>query len=219
MKNLKLFTSIFVLITIADLLSITYMPQARNFTKPIILLSLIYWYSSSSSMNKSFVIALMFSLVGDIFLLFEGELFFILGLGSFLISHILYISVILKAEKSGKINYTKLTLCFIPFLLLFSYIFTLIYPKLEQMLMPVVVYASTIAIFGSLSLYFYIVNKKISNLYLLVGAVLFVSSDAILSTQLFHYPHFIKELLIMSTYAFAQYFLVRYMLEKIKQKL
>ena len=119
-----------------------------------------------------------------------------------------------KFEKKKPIDIKKLLLYTIPFIAMFAYVFLLIYPNLGDMLIPVFIYSGTILVLGSLSMYFY-VNNRVSKLrFLMMGAVLFVCSDAVLATQLFHTPIFIKELLIMSTYAFAQYFLVRYMMIK-----
>jgi len=78
------------------------------FLKPFLLLFLLlYVYKSYNFLLKKTSLALFFSWIGDIILMFtnKGEFYFIFGLISFLISHVLYISLFLKQGITN--NYRK----------------------------------------------------------------------------------------------------------------
>ena len=69
--------------------------------KPWLVPSLLLLFAANKFeyLNKKLVIALFFSTLGDVFLMSEGSLFFILGLSSFLIAHLAYISVFYELTK------------------------------------------------------------------------------------------------------------------------
>ena len=64
-------------------------------TKPLIIISLLYYFNKSvhdTPINKLVRLALVCSLFGDTFLMFQSEnsIFFLVGIGSFLLAHIAY---------------------------------------------------------------------------------------------------------------------------------
>src|SRR5882757_5041041 len=73
-------------------------------TKPLLIAFLFVWFIilSSKLLPLRFYIAaaLFFSWMGDVFLMFEqkGTIWFIAGLGSFLLAHALYILFFLKSR-------------------------------------------------------------------------------------------------------------------------
>lgn len=202
----KTFTYIFATISILEIISgmIDYR-EGVFLTKPLIMLSIIvfYYLQSQKSFEKQdilMLIAFTFSWLGDIFLMFSGELFFMLGLGSFMMTHLFYIFVF--SRNKTKANHLA-RIC-IPILSIS--IFLLIYNHVEKgLLIPVLVYMlaiSTMAITAS--------ERKTNTesfRFVFVGAILFVISDSFLAIEKFAYKIPASTILIMSTYVLAQYFI------------
>jgi uncharacterized membrane protein YhhN len=202
----KVLLGLLSLLLIADLYFISQGNDtgSRLFTKPFLIPVLITFYlllssKKGSKPNMLFVSGLVLSFSGDVFLLFEWG--FIFGLASFLLAHILYIFSFIKLRVSKK--YVS-----IPFIL--AYLGTLLfvlYPHLNEMKVPVIVYGITI----STMLYYGLCSN---NKWLIIGAFLFVISDSLLSFNLFVSTSLTTELLVMITYVFAQLSLVWGMLTK-----
>ena len=83
---------IFISVSIIHVFGIILkLPEISFFTKPFLLLSLLTLYVVSvEKRNKLYVMALIFSFFGDVFLMKNRQLFFIIGLISFLIAHFLF---------------------------------------------------------------------------------------------------------------------------------
>lgn len=204
MKN-KILFGILMILFILDLILITQEDflYLRFFTKPLLVPLIIVLYLSGitkkTAINSWFLSGLIFSFLGDTFLLFKWG--FLPGLGSFLLAHVFYILSFVKLRK------TKM-LASIPFILL--YLFFLIYslhPYLKEMEIPVIVYGITISIMAYFSL-------RSKNKWLIAGAFLFVISDSLLSFNMFvNYKGMIEQC-VMATYVFAQLSLVRGMISK-----
>lgn len=170
----------------------------RFFTKPLLLPIIIWLYFTYSKqnvfrINQWFLSGLILSFLGDVFLLFGWG--FMPGLGSFLLAHICYIIYFLKIKKKNVWSWLPFV-----FLYLGSFIYY-IYPYLNEMKIPVVIYGITIAtmLYFSISTY--------SSL-LILGAVLFVISDSVLAINMFVQHSIGKELVVMITYVLAQLMLV-----------
>ena len=83
---------------------VCWYPVGRWVTKPLIMISLAYfYYKSANKFDKLFFAALVFALIGDSFLLFDIPNFFLFGLGSFLIMQILY-SIVFLRQRAGSTN-------------------------------------------------------------------------------------------------------------------
>ena len=205
----KTFAVIFAVIVLLELFS-SQMQEVLPFhfsPKPLILLSLIIYYLSQCKpldrlTNSFMTLALIFSLGGDILLMFvdANANMFIMGLVSFLIAHIMYIVVFSK--KRGRLNPLSLIL------LLSAYtigILFLLFDGLGDLLIPVIVYMMVIL---SMVVFAYMRKDKVANVsyYLvLIGAIFFVLSDSILAINKFYEPLVYSHFLIMSTYATAQF--------------
>src|SRR3990167_10203541 len=76
----------------------------KPFLIPLLILAVIF--SENFSSKKILTIALLFSWIGDVILMFadRGELYFIFGLVAFLISHIVYIILFSKQQKTRSIE-------------------------------------------------------------------------------------------------------------------
>ena len=198
-------TDIWAVITNNDVL--------RTFAKPLILTFLaVVYLVSVKKINKWFVLGLFFSFLGDVFLLSSEADFFMYGLGSFLLAHIMYIKItagFLKTPSKSSILMTA-----IPFVIFLAGLLFLIKENVEEMLIPVIVYGITIATFGAVALLNYIGEKSTENLWLLLGAIIFIASDGMISINRFYEPNELYGLLIMLTYIIAQYLICKAMVVK-----
>ena len=183
------------------------------YLKPILLPFLILeTYSSENFKTKNLLLsALAFSWIGDIILMFadKGELYFIFGLVSFLIAHIIFILLFTKQEKE---NATTNKLFWVGLIIVGIYLFgmlSLLYPSLGDLKIPVTVYAITISTMLLMAIKGYFNWSKPSNLTVLLGALIFVSSDSILAINKFHSELPKSGFLIMITYIVAQFLITK----------
>jgi len=211
MDKIKVALLAFIVVSILDIIGIVFnIPSLLFVFKPLILLSLLVLYVVSvSKRNKVYILALVFSFFGDVFLLFSGELYFITGLISFLIAHILFIRIVLKRIQKTVIS--KLIVSIIPFLVLLILLISILYKSLNELLIPVIIYGITITIFGVVSLLDYLNTKSTKSLLMLIGAIIFIISDSILAINKFHTSTEIFSVMVMVSYVIAQYFIYRSM--------
>lgn len=183
------------------------------YLKPILLPFLILeTYSSENFKTKNLLLsALFFSWIGDIILMFadKGELYFIFGLVSFLIAHIIFILLFSKQEKE---NTSTNKLFWVGLVIVGIYLFgmlSLLYPSLGDLKIPVTVYAITISTMLLMAIKGYFNWSKPNNLTVLLGALIFVSSDSILAINKFHSELPKSGFLIMITYIVAQFLITK----------
>lgn len=206
---------IFCIATIIDLISIATNSHLLHYmVKPLLMpaLMVLLWLTVSKVPNKSLLLTgLFFSWLGDILLLFENRhtLFFILGLISFLTTHIFYIIYFLKIRPKQTSLFKKYR--FLPALVA-MYGITLtwqLFPHLGNLKIPVVVYAAVICCMLLCSMHIYNrVNNNAAICYI-TGALAFVISDSLLAINKFYTAFPYSGLLIMLTYCAAQYFIVQ----------
>ena len=207
------FALIFSILVVFELISgsTEALTQIHFFIKPAILISLIifFWrqcgHLASKTRNLT-LLALVFSLFGDVLLLFvdRSANFFMSGLVSFLLAHVMYILVFIM-----KRNTSKKATPFITILLLYALgLFYLLKDGLGGMLIPVLVYMSVILTMATTAfLRKGSVNNK-SYILVFIGAILFMVSDSLLALNKFYMPLPFSNISIMLTYAIAQLFIV-----------
>lgn len=179
--------------------------------KPLLIpfLISIVAISDKFSTQKTLLFALFFSWIGDVLLLFSDKhpLFFISGLVAFLIAHLVYIFLF---QNQNKINRTKIYLRFSPIVIIYLLgILSVLWSSLNEMKIPVTIYAFVISTMLLMSIKSYFEWKKPANLLVLIGAVLFVISDSILAVNKFYTPVPMSSFLIMNTYLAAQFLIVK----------
>ncbi len=202
---------VFVLVSILDIVGIIFkVPDLIFIFKPFILLSLLFLYSSSVFViNKWYLLALIFSFFGDVFLLYSGQTLFIMGLVSFLITHFIFISIVLR--RIQKTSFLKIISSVIPFSLIFLILIFGLKDALNEMLIPVIIYGLTISTFGTVSLIDFQNRKTKKSFLMLVGAIVFMISDSVLAINKFYNATHLFEIIIMITYIIAQYLIYRSM--------
>src|SRR5258706_14340205 len=181
--------------------------------KPLLLIFLAAYYQQSvSSVNKTFLFALIFCWVGDVFLLFDqyNELFFMAGLGSFLIAHILLILSYRQhvLADDGTKGTQRIRLSF-PVILAGSGLVVVLYPTLGDLKIPVMIYALALTLMVLQSIFR--LGRTSSKSFWLVffGAIFFMLSDSLLAINKFYHPVSFPGVCIMSTYIAAVYLLAQ----------
>ncbi len=180
------------------------------FLKPFLIPILILLvYKTENFKTKNILIcALIFSWIGDVILIFadKGEIYFIIGLLFFLISHILYI--ILFSKQILQNNCFKNPIFIFGCILVLIYLasmLTLLFPKLGGLKIPVSVYAITISIMLISVLKGFFSWGNPAKTIILFGAICFVTSDSLLAINKFHSTLTNASFWIMITYLIAQY--------------
>ncbi|MBW1656054.1 lysoplasmalogenase [Flavobacterium quisquiliarum] len=183
------------------------------FLKPILIPILgftVYFYRKFPTQN-TLLIALLFSWIGDVVLLFTdlGEIYFIIGLVSFLIAHILYCILFNKLNRVRKKQ--NKTFFVIGSILIATYLIgmvSLLMPHLGDLEIPVSIYATVISIMLLFAFNGLLVWERPGNLLVFLGAFFFVVSDSILAVNKFYTPIPKSSFFIMITYLLAQYLIV-----------
>lgn len=176
----------------------------------LILMGMLWRHPQRSKMGVGILMsALFFSWGGDVFLMFESqhELAFIFGLLSFLIAHICYIVLFTKDSSVGWLK--KNVWAAVPILLYGVGLMSWLWSYLNELKIPVLVYASSIMGMGLLAL-----NRK-GNVNegsfwtVFIGALLFVLSDSMIAINKFYEPIPYAQIWIMITYALSQWMIVK----------
>ncbi|HJS54539.1 MAG TPA: lysoplasmalogenase, partial [Chitinophagaceae bacterium] len=181
----------------------------RYITRPLLMpLLVIYFVSATksfvSSLKKWIIPALAFSWVGDVLLMFESgnSNFFIFGLMAFLIAHIFYIlfyETVLQLEKFKK-NY----LLFVPVLIYYVVLIYILSPTLGDLKLPVRIYGVVISYMLIQALQIGKLGNKGAAWLMIIGSVLFITSDSILAINKFYKSFGYAGIAIMLTYGTAQ---------------
>ena len=207
---IKYFPIIFLLLILADIWQICDQETYRFITKPLLMLSLgCYYYSVASQPSRVLLIALFLSWLGDVFLLFSDTTYFILGLSSFLIMHIIY--AVMFYRGSNQLTLSKAvfaTLIIAPCLFLFYNLLD----HVGDLLVAVIIYAFTIVAMLKTAIF----RKTTEHNYtiILAGALCFFFSDLILAHNMFdpNLSDVLKgqlSILVMILYSGSQYLIVR----------
>ncbi|MFO7672458.1 MAG: lysoplasmalogenase [Lutibacter sp.] len=209
-KKIALFA--FVLVSVLDLIGLIFNIESLLYVfKPFIMLALLFLYTKSvSDINKWYSTALIFSFFGDVFLMYSGQLPFKIGLISFLIAHILFIKIVMHRIK--KVSFLNIVTAIIPFGIFLYLLIFILKDTLGELLVPVLIYGFTISVFGVVSLVNYLETKSTKSIWMLIGAIVFMISDALLAINKFYLPKEIFEVLIMGAYIIAQYLIFRSMI-------
>jgi len=190
--------------------------EMHIWSKPALMISLLIFILLSGKWQKPglkllSLLAVAFSLLGDVFLIQDSDSsFFLFGLGAFLIAHICYIIAFIAFKKK--------TLD-IPFLkrhpwsvFLASGYAGLLFTKLKEgaghMSGAVLIYAVVLSVMLLMALNR---EKRVgpkSFRWVMIGALFFVASDSLLAWNRFVTDLEWSPIYILGTYAIAQYLIV-----------
>ncbi|MCP9765855.1 lysoplasmalogenase [Lacihabitans soyangensis] len=190
----------FIVLAVEIYFSTTHQNNLVKFTKPLLMPLLIFMAFQLNIKERNLFIALFFSLLGDVFLMFGSELYFMLGLGSFLVAHVFYI-LLFKTQ----FNFSLLKS--LPFAAAtFGYILFIKAGIGQNLLIPVSVYCFVITLMG-----IFAAGRK-TNIHsynlVLLGSILFIVSDSLIAFNKFYSPLPASSFWVMSTYGIAQFLIV-----------
>ena len=179
-------------------------------SKPLLMPLLIAYYTiGNMEISWLIVVGLILGWVGDVALLKpKVEIRFIIGLGSFLLGHILYVIAFFQITDNLGLAPATIYISLIPFGLFLVFVMKLLKDDLKEMLPPVVVYMITILLmsFSALAIMLAPVTDRIGNSWLpFVGSLLFIASDFMLALKTFKKEFPYDQILIMATYIAAQF--------------
>lgn len=183
----------------------------RDKTKPFILLSLLGFYVYSVEViNIYVVLALIFSWIGDMFLILNGVKWFAVGGVSFMISHFFFILSYL-----GSINFANVPVYSIVILAIFFFItVTIIFSKLKPHLpkalfYPMYLYLLINGAMNSFAIFRFLSLADVSGIITVIGAILFFISDSSLFFVRFQKNCKLKtHFLVMLTYSIGELLIV-----------
>lgn len=183
---------------------------AKALIIPVLIILLLFNLKHQRNILNWFMFAaLLFSWVGDIILDLpvSGYNLFVPGLISFLLAHIMYLTVFIKTPGKNYINTSRI-LVLLPVLIYGIVLIALLYGGLKEMKLPVIIYTTIILLMLSAA-----INRKEKvsmKSYRLVfaGAILFVLSDSTIAISNFISPFPFSGIVIMSTYITAQFLIV-----------
>jgi len=188
------------------------LPNLHWVTKPMLVILLALYYQQSVPLvNRIFLLALTFCWMGDIFLLVDPyhELFFMAGLGSFLIAHIFLIFTYrqLLFIEDGFRGTQRVRLSF-PVILAGSGLVIVLFPKLGDLKIPVLIYALVLTLMVVQSIFRLGRTSTKSFWLVFLGAVFFMLSDSLLAINKFYQPISFAGVWVMTTYIAAVYLIV-----------
>ena len=191
----------------------------KSLIMPVLILFYIFNVDKKhKNAHVLMIIALFFSFLGDLFMhIYEKiEIFFVLGLSSFLLTHVLYIIIFFKIPKNYSIFKNKFYL--IPFVIFEGIFITYLFKDLGELKIPVIIYSTIITVMVAAALNrFKNVNSKSFKL-ILIGALLFLFSDSCIAINVFKIEFLFADEIIMITYVIAQFLIVSGYLKQQKQE-
>jgi uncharacterized membrane protein YhhN len=211
----KYWLVIFIIVLATHLIAI-FLPIERLhiISKPLLLPLLAGYFLSHTnntvgSFKKWILPALFFSWLGDVLLMFvsQNEIFFLLGLSSFLLAHVFYIIFFHGVKLKEGVKSQPLML--FPVAVYYGVLIYILSPYLHDMKIPVYAYGLVISFMFMLALHMLFIQNKTSGRWMMMGALLFVISDSILAVNKFYQPFKWADVLIMLTYGLAQLFIVK----------
>lgn len=159
----------------------------------VICLPVLYAKNGLKPYKKLILIGLVFCLIGDVFLMFDA--YFVFGLASFLIGHVFFIYAFTTIN-----GFTTKIKTLIPLLIVSGLVFLYLKDHLGDLLIPVILYITCIALMTWQALNLYIWKKEYGFLLITIGAFMFLVSDSVLAINKFVSNFTIAQFLISSTY-------------------
>lgn len=184
--------------------------EIEQFTKPLLMPLLIFYvYRSSIGKTTARILllsaALLFSWLGDLVLMYQADqLYFMAGIGFFLIAQILYIVVLRKSMyqvPSPKVMHV------LPFVAYAGILFYLLLPA-GDFTVPIMIYGLVIMVMAITARIREGNTSQESFRWALYGSLFFLLSDSILAFNAFQSPIPFSGIWIMGTYCAAQVLLV-----------
>jgi len=211
----KHWTLLFIIVLLGELIGIQLENNILQFIfKPLIIPVVIGYFDSqindiTKGFNKWIVAALIFSWIGDVQLMFQDkkDIFFLLGLSSFLLAHVFYIVYFhqVRVKENVKSNPWLLVIVVVYYGALISFLS----PYLGDMKLPVRIYGIVISFMFMLAMHMLFIRNKSAGKWMMIGVLLFVLSDSLLALNKFYQSFEFASVAIILAYALAQFFIVK----------
>jgi uncharacterized membrane protein YhhN len=204
---------LFLLMLLIDLVAVYSNNESLRFiTKPLLMpLLAIYLLLQTSSVTSALKVwiflALFFSWLGDILLLFEEREpnFFLFGLSAFFVAQVFYIVFFHNIRMREYIRGNALLLLLV--IVYYSILVSVLSPYLGDMKLPVRIYGVVLSFMVMLAMHTTLGKNKRAAIWMTTGAILFVASDSLLAFNKFFSAFDYAGLIIMVTYGLAQLFI------------
>ena len=144
--------------------------------------------------------ALALSTLGDVLLDLDPVGLFVFGLGSFLVAHLVYISVFIRNRRRTVPLGAPRVLLAVGVLLYSVAVSGWLLPSLGNLIVPVAIYMCAIT-----AMVISAILGRFENPWVAVGAILFLISDSLLAVNKFKTPVPYRDFLVWSTYYTGQY--------------
>ena len=177
-------------------------PYAGNFVIkaiPAISLAALAFIAISGSRGKLLSSSLLFCAAADIALELAAGKYFVIGLGLFLIAHILLIITFSRDFKFQKSKIPVIILLIV-YSKMMAFVLT---PSLKEMAIPVYIYMAAIMLIG-----IFASLRTSKNDFTLYGAISFIVSDSVLAINKFMMPVVEADYIVMVTYYLALFLIV-----------
>jgi len=166
---------------------------------PAISLAMLAFVAISGSRGKLLFASLLFCAAADIALELAAGKYFVIGLGLFLIAHILLIVTFSRDFKFQKSKIPVIILLIV-YLKMMAFVLT---PSLKEMAIPVYIYMAAIMLMG-----IFASLRASKNDFTLYGAISFIVSDSIIAINKFMMPVPAADYIVMITYYLALFLIV-----------
>jgi uncharacterized membrane protein YhhN len=198
----KTWLTIFVAFAIIFIGLLPFEPYPGNFVIkaiPAISLAVLALIAISGSRGKLLFTSLLFCAAADIALEMAAGKYFVIGLGLFLIAHILLIVTFSRDFKFQKAKIPVIILLII-YSKMMAFVLT---PSLKEMAIPVYIYMAAIMLMG-----IFASLRASKNDFTLYGAISFIVSDSVLAINKFMMPVVAVDYVVMITYYLALFLIV-----------
>jgi len=217
---------IFILALVTTLVAVYLDNETlRMISKPLLMpLLMVYFLSETkkfpTNLKVWIILALFFSWIGDILLLFEAndKTYFLLGLSAFLLVQLCYIiffhNIRMKEVIMGNALFLLLAVIY------YSALTNILSPSLEKanLNLPVRIYGVVLSFMFMLAMHTIFSRNKKAGWLMTIGAILFVVSDSILAFNKFYSPINYGDLMVMLTYGAAQLLIITGAIQYINSK-
>jgi uncharacterized membrane protein YhhN len=224
-KN-KALTGLYIIVAVA-VLATTHVkwdfPMLYGSLKGLLMpvLLVIAWQNlRGTKIVAPVLLAITCSWFGDVLLLFDDQkLFFMLGIGAFLLAQVAYIIAYFKATDTNfePLIIRKYPLIPVGLALLPALILRVVAPYAGDLLVPVVIYSGALLIMVTAAVARYAKTSLPSFLHVTLGAFLFMLSDTLIAFDRFLNNVPLSGMFIMSTYMAAQWLILNGLIRHYKK--
>ncbi|NNM54342.1 MAG: lysoplasmalogenase [Spirochaetales bacterium] len=172
-------------------------------TKPLLMPLLILYYVFSANPSNGWVVgALVFGFLGDVFLLGQKEIFFKAGVIAFLLGNVCYAVAFWKV--SGGLTQPLLLWLLVPYSVAGGILMLWLWRYLGVQKIPVLIYLLVIFVMSWTSWFSVVAGSRPTAVIGVVGSLLFIFSDVLLTVKVFVKPQKTVQALVMLLYGLAQ---------------